>query len=175
MFTTTFSGSSRRPRQVNLSGQNTNPFARAGTPGGTGPASGTQQAIAAAQRERQLRQQERERNNAIRTIQRVWRGHQVRLGLASSRRDVWDRETGVPLSEQLTKLLSFFSSQRKDDGRRLEKVAVQINHDTSFLSGGDVQFQLPRLANIALQTLQGTPQIERTTPAGLNTMRTLLG
>ena len=82
----TFSGNSRRPRQVNLSGQNTKPFAAGWNPS----ASGTQTTVAHAQQERQFRQQERERFNASKRIQRTWRGHKTRRELADLRRKVWD-------------------------------------------------------------------------------------
>jgi len=173
MFTT-FSGSSRRPRQVNLSGQNTNPFAaRAGTPG---TASGTQQAIAAAQHERQLRQQERDRASAARRIQRVWRGHKVRLELAESRRKQWDiGNTSVPLPQRLALLLAFFSPGRKDDRDRLESVASQINKELAVLSRNDVQLQLPRLTKATLQALTCIPLADRATDKSLASMQTLLG
>jgi hypothetical protein len=82
-----FSGSSRRPRQVNLSGQDLNPFAASSW---APTASGTQKTLAAAQQERQQRQLERERQSATRRIQRIWRGHKARRDLADLRRAIWD-------------------------------------------------------------------------------------
>src|ERR1700680_4464473 len=83
----TFSGRSRRPRQVNLSGQNLNPFAASSW---SPSASGTQKTVANAQQEREQRRQERERLNASKRIQRTWRGHRSRRQLADSRRALWD-------------------------------------------------------------------------------------
>src|SRR6266852_5903960 len=119
----TFSGSSRRPRQVNLSGQNLNPFAASSW---TPAASGTQKTVANAQQERQQRQQEREKLNATKRIQKTWRGHKVRRELADSLRDAWDKaeaersgsDSGTALAEQLRLLVAFFSARRNDDLQR---------------------------------------------------------
>jgi len=88
-----FTGSSRRPRQVNLSGRATNPFAAfpGGSPSRTAPhASNPESAVANAQRERALRQQERNRQAASRTVQRVWRGHRSRTATYKSWKSEWD-------------------------------------------------------------------------------------
>ncbi|RAK81077.1 uncharacterized protein BO72DRAFT_444628 [Aspergillus fijiensis CBS 313.89] len=85
-----FTGNSRRPRQVNLGGRNTNPFAAYPSgrqnPHGAGP----QNTLAIAQQERALRQQERERLGASRTIQRTWRGYRSRKITRSAWRTEWD-------------------------------------------------------------------------------------
>ena len=157
----TFSGSSRRPRQVNLSGQNPNPFAASSW---TPAASGTQKTVANAQQERLHRQQEREKLNAAKRIQRTWRGHKVRRDLANSRRNAWDQtEAGAggsarpeALAEQLRSLVAFFSPRRHDDLIRLENISQKIasvGHG-SFLSRQDIQPQIARLANISLEALQ---------------------
>lgn len=158
----TFSGNSRRPRQVNLSGQNTNPFA----PSSFSPAaSGTQKTVAAAQQERQLRQQERERLNASKRIQRTWRGHKVRRDLADSRRKVWDNtEIGregsseyiTKLAEQLQLLLAFFSSKSQDDIERLVRLSERIYavDFESFLARDGVRSQVSRLAKVILSALE---------------------
>jgi len=80
----TFTGSSRRPRQVNLSGRTSNPFAKTGT------ATGSQAALANAQQERAQRQRERERLNAARSIQRTWRGYWCRKKIRDEARQRWD-------------------------------------------------------------------------------------
>jgi ubiquitin-protein ligase E3 C len=155
----TFSGTSRRPRQVNLSGQNTNPF-------------GTQHAVAAAQHERQIRQQERDRLAASKKIQRIWRGHKVREVLAESRRSQWDNSQ-ADLPKQLMLLMTFFSPRREDDIKRLEHVASQICHEDSFLSRSDLQVWLPRLATITLQALESTALSYQNT--SITSAHTLLG
>lgn len=158
----TFSGSSRRPRQVNLSGQNTNPFAASSF---SPSALGIQKTVANAQQERQLRQQERERLNASKRIQRTWRGHRVRRELANSRRKIWDDiETSArsssgddtALLEQLRLLIYFFSSRRKDDIERLEVLSQRIYTVGygGFLQNQDVQLLITRLAAVTLEALE---------------------
>ncbi|EPS27915.1 hypothetical protein PDE_02859 [Penicillium oxalicum 114-2] len=88
-----FTGSSRRPRQVNLSGRTNNPFAAfpGGSPGRNTPhASNPQSAVAIAQQERIQRQREREKQNAVRTIQRRWRGYRCRKATHNIWRMEWD-------------------------------------------------------------------------------------
>ncbi|CAL3966422.1 hypothetical protein PZA11_003082 [Diplocarpon coronariae] len=156
----TFSGTSRRPRQVNLSGQNTNPFApssRAST------APGTQKTVAQAQQERLQRQQERDRLNASKRIQRIWRGHRARELLADSRRKTWDElatKGGLAaqsrLIQQLQLMVVFFSPLRRDDLDRLSALSLGIStfgYD-AMLSCSEIQPQLVRLANAALEGLQ---------------------
>lgn len=155
----TFSGSSRRPRQVNLSGQNVNPFA-------TNPfapsASGTQKTVAHAQQERQQRQRERERLNACKRIQRVWRGHNTRKELAESRRSLWDgvqaegsAEVSVSV-EQVRLLVAFFNSRRRDDLERLMSMSLRVSSlgYEAFLARKDVQPLLAQLALITVEALQ---------------------
>lgn len=85
----TFSGSSRRPRNVNMSGQkNLNPFAATSwTPTSSSSASKT---VADAQAERNRRQHEREKLKAAQSIQKTWRGHATRQGLKVQRRGALD-------------------------------------------------------------------------------------
>lgn len=88
-----FTGNSRRPRQVNLSGRATNPFAAfpGGSPSRLSPhAANPESAVANAQRERALRQDERNRQTASRKVQRVWRGHQSRTRTHKSWKLEWD-------------------------------------------------------------------------------------
>ena len=155
----TFSGTSRRPRQVNLSGQNANPFAAGSW---TPAASGTRQTVANAQQERLYRQQEREKLNATKRIQRTWRGHKVRRDLADARRKAWDRPEATKsgseaaLAEQLRLLLAFFSARRHEDLRRLEDLSRKIAPMgyEPFMSREDIQPRIPRLAKITLEALQ---------------------
>ncbi|KAJ9272435.1 hypothetical protein DTO212C5_1620 [Paecilomyces variotii] len=85
-----FTGSSRRPRQVNLGSRNANPFA--GFPSGRGAphGGGTQNTLAIAQQERILRQQERQRLSACLRIQRTWRGYRSRKITRNIWRSEWD-------------------------------------------------------------------------------------
>jgi len=159
----TFSGNSRRPRQVNLSGQNTNPFAASSWTPSAG--SGAQKTVAAAQQERQVRQLERDRLSGAKRIQRTWRGHRVRRELGESRRRTWDEiEAGggnragleSTLADQLRLLVTFFNAKRSDDIERLATLssrAFQVGYQ-SFLCHKDIQPYLRKLANITLRALE---------------------
>jgi ubiquitin-protein ligase E3 C len=152
----TFSGSSRRPRQVNLSGQNANPFAASSW---SPSASGTQKAVAHAQQEREQRQRERERLNASKRIQRVWRGHRTRRELAEERRQIYDQGysegDGVELVQRIQLLLTFCNVRRTEDIARLTALSreIQTQNSTSFLNREDIQPTLYRLATITLNAL----------------------
>lgn len=157
---------------MNLSGSGSNPFAKPGTPA----ASGTANSVALAQQERLRRQQERDKLNAARRIQRVWRGHKARTGLAESRRHDWDRDSLLlaPIREcasadamqweldsfdslvkQVRILLAFFSSRRPDDLKRIELLSKQISGaGESFVAHHVPQPRLSRLAEITLEALQ---------------------
>lgn len=156
-----FTGHSRRPRQVNLSGQNNDPFAAtAWTP----TASGTQKTVAAAQQERLQRQQERERLNAAKTLQRTWRGHKTRKELADGWREAWDNlESSIVqassspaiLPEELTLLLAFFSPRKQTDIQRLAVFGNRVSQQVglAYFSRNDVQPSLLRLTKISLDAL----------------------
>lgn len=110
-----FTGSSRRPRQVNLSGRTANPFAAVGGP---------QTAVQNAQQDRQQRQKQREELEAARTVQRVWRGHRARRTSRASWRQQWDAveaNTFDPV-RRLNMLLLFFSPANPDDVARLARL-----------------------------------------------------
>lgn len=86
-----FTGSSRRPRQVNLSGRSTNnPFAASKAGRHAPHGYGLQNTLAIAQQERIARQQERIRTGAARTLQRTWRGYQSRKRTHALWRAEWD-------------------------------------------------------------------------------------
>src|SRR6186713_3297297 len=89
----TFTGSSRRPRQVNLSGRNNNPFAAVQQ---TSAARGSlPTAVVNAQQERKARQYERERLQAAKVLQKSWRGHRCRKGLREEARRQWDEQEQI--------------------------------------------------------------------------------
>ena len=89
-----FTGSARPKRQVNLSGRNNNPFAT--LPGSRISSSShtSQNALAQAQQERILRQQERERPPAATRIQKIWRGHREREQAKVIWRQEWEFREG---------------------------------------------------------------------------------
>ena len=128
----TFSGSSRRPRQVNLSGKNINPLVSSGI------AKGQPAALATAQRERTQRQRERERQNAAKSIQRSWRGHNARKTLRDELRKEWDSHENISLA---------------DDTRLKDS---KIN---GYESESEMHMQIQRL--LQFSTLQNTGDIQR--------------
>jgi ubiquitin-protein ligase E3 C len=129
-----FTGNSRKPRQVNLSGRrNTNPFAAAS-------AGGAQSVVATAKEERIRRQREKETLEATKLLQRCWRGHRSREESYRSWRHEWDTveerssrsvnplapytSEGEALS-QLQLLLRFVKSQKAEDIDRLRRYLVR--------------------------------------------------
>ncbi|EOO03745.1 putative iq and hect domain protein [Phaeoacremonium minimum UCRPA7] len=160
----TFSGSSRRPRNVNLSGQkNTNPFAATSwTPSASSNASKT--VIADAQAERRKRELERERLKAAQNIQRTWRGHQTRQSLKDSRRAAFDQlyqdgSTQDRFQRSLQALplaLAIFDPSRPDDCRRFGAFAEDlVQTDFQLLQPGQLDdAQLRRLGNQLVVALQ---------------------
>ncbi|KAI1434259.1 hypothetical protein GGR50DRAFT_663708 [Xylaria sp. CBS 124048] len=125
----TFSGSSRRPRNIDLSGQrNTNPWANsAWTP------SGPSRTVAQAQAERERRHREREELAATKRLQRVWRGYIGRQQLRDLRRQEYDDLCDFEVStfdvdrqcewvqEALLLLLAFFEPTEPADHKRLDQ------------------------------------------------------
>ncbi|KAM3448278.1 hypothetical protein MY3296_007961 [Beauveria thailandica] len=128
MFST-FTGNSKRPRNVNLSGAAGNPFAN--TSWSPSNASNTTKTISDAQTEREKRQAERQRLKAASRIQRTWRGHKARSRLADRRRAAFDALYAVPapagnterLHRSFSILLSFCRPTRFDDLQRLLQYA----------------------------------------------------
>ncbi|KAG5992819.1 hypothetical protein E4U54_003543 [Claviceps lovelessii] len=122
MFST-FTGNSKRPRNINLSGQAGNPFAN--TSWSPAVASNTTKTVTDAQAEREKRHLERQRLKAAGRIQRTWRGHLTRRTLADSRRAAFDNlyrshsivAERLPLAFNL--LLLFFSRRTPDDLHRV--------------------------------------------------------
>ncbi|KFY43796.1 hypothetical protein V495_03750 [Pseudogymnoascus sp. VKM F-4514 (FW-929)] len=162
-----FSGSSRRTRQVNLSGQDINPFeASSWAP----TASGTQKTVAAAQHERHLRQLERERLVASKNIQRTWRGHRVRKDVANSRREAWDtldsqhahsEDLADPvLMEEINLLLAFFNYKNPEDISRLARLCQSLLQRNRAGEAFDANIgrRLPFLVVALLDALSLQPQ-----------------
>ncbi len=96
-----FTGSTRPRRQVNLSGRNNNPFAT--LPGSSASASPSpqagQNALAQAQQERIVRQQERERPPAATRIQKTWRGYRDRKEAQKKWRKEWDQKEAWDMTQ----------------------------------------------------------------------------
>ena len=85
-----FTGSTRPKRQVNLSGRNNNPFSALPGSRTSSTPQASQNALAQAQHERLLRQQERERPPAATKIQKTWRGHKERKQAKIIWRQEWE-------------------------------------------------------------------------------------
>ncbi|RKF72857.1 putative E3 ubiquitin protein ligase [Golovinomyces cichoracearum] len=150
-----FTGSSRRPRQVNLSGQNINPFAAA---------TSTQRTVAHAHHERLQRQHERIRINAAKKIQKTWRGHKTRQMLSDARRKQWDQlevygnngNSDISILAQLRLLLSFCNSRRKDDVERIVRMSCKVVESGSevVITFDGSRSLLLRIAAILLKALE---------------------
>ncbi|KLU88337.1 hypothetical protein MAPG_07324 [Magnaporthiopsis poae ATCC 64411] len=133
----TFSGTSRRPRNVNLSGQRSDPFA--GTSWGAGPSTGTTKSVAEAQADRQRRQQERDRLRAAQNIQRTWRGHRQRQTVQAERRglfaDLYHRQPPLSPDERVSRafplLPSLVSADREEDYETLTMFIEDLAQDES--------------------------------------------
>ncbi|KAI9863976.1 MAG: hypothetical protein M1824_006014 [Vezdaea acicularis] len=190
-----FTGTSRRPRQVNLSGRPANPFASLNsTPGSTIKSPGPLSTVASAQQERQRRKQERDSLNAAKLIQRTWRGHRVRQEEKAAWRRAWDGREGILYEdgiggylgratryhstgeclEQVMLLLRFFSLGEPSDVTRLERLCLRLLADTSVWSQLEVSTQEPRplrkLEVVVLETL-GSETVLKT---WVDTARTLI-
>ncbi|KAE9964091.1 hypothetical protein EG328_010793 [Venturia inaequalis] len=112
-----FTGSSRRPRQVNLGGSRNSPFG----------------AVQSAQQERERRQREREKLLATKTLQRRWRGYSSRKAVREQRRNEWDAEEqkdgeGGPYQSeeqawrQLQRLSYFLRLENDTDGKDINRL-----------------------------------------------------
>jgi len=159
----TFSGSSRRPRNVNLSGQkNTNPFAA--STWGAGSAAGASKTVADAAAERRQRQLERDRRQAIYNIQRVWRGHRVRRSLRTAYRaefdDIYSPDSMLDAEDRIQQafplLLSVFDASQPEDLSRLSQLGQDLLQTSlqSFDAGKIHPTRLNKLSRAVIRALQ---------------------
>jgi ubiquitin-protein ligase E3 C len=175
MFTS-FTGSTRKARQVNLSGKKANPF------GAPGAGAGSQAALDRAQQERAQRQRERDTLNAARRIQRVWRGHSARRRVADRVRQEWDAEEGASgsLQEQaaydsveaslvqLQRLLRFTSTRSEEDMRRIQHYGsrqLETVRQLGITSSGpwpSAYLRLQRILLVAIQRQTKAPAVDWT-------------
>ncbi|CAI6317114.1 unnamed protein product [Periconia digitata] len=160
MFTS-FSGNTRRPRQVNLGGRKTHAF------GSAGPGAGSQAALDRAQQDRAQRQRERESLKAAKTIQRVWRGHRSRKELADKLRSDWDKLEGTqnqtPFASeeeaygQLLRLVQFASTHNHEDADRIWKFTsrqMQTIRKSGPLVGGAWPSAYLKLEGVVLAIIE---------------------
>jgi ubiquitin-protein ligase E3 C len=160
MFTT-FTGSSRRPRNVNLSGQAGNPFAN--TSWSPAVVSSTTKTVSDAPAEREKRHLDRQRLKAAGKIQRTWRGHRTRRTLADGRRAAFDTmyrsSSSTAVAERLpvafNLLLSFFSPRCIDDVQRTYSFArdCESSHIEHIAPRGVHPSRLGRLTKILVTAL----------------------
>lgn len=159
----TFTGSSRKTRNVNLSGQKAiNPFTS--TSWSPSSAAGASKTVAHAQAERQQRQQERERLRAARHIQKVWRGHRARRTLRAERRRVIDQlyegHGAVDIAQRTVQaiplILSVYQPSNLDDNRRLSLLAQDLlqTRFAAFSSGAVALPRMGKLAAIVISALE---------------------
>jgi ubiquitin-protein ligase E3 C len=167
MFTS-FSGSSRPKRTVNLGGRKTNPFGNTGT--GTGTPAGSQAALEKAQQDRAQRQRERDTLKAAERIQRVWRGHTSRIQVADDLRRSWDAQEDSAVGAvasgyasqgealaQLQRLLRFASSRNEGDIRRIQHYGsrrMQMPEESHAASKGPWPSAYFKLEHLLLAILQ---------------------
>ncbi|KAK3402194.1 hypothetical protein B0T20DRAFT_403743 [Sordaria brevicollis] len=128
----TFTGNSRKGRNVNLSGQRTNnPFTS--TSWGASSTLGASKTVAQAQAERQQRQQERDRLKAAQRIQRTWRAHRVRRNLRNEWRQTIDHfyeaqseDASQRSTEALRLVFATFQASNVQDRHRLALVTQDL-------------------------------------------------
>ncbi|KAL9057926.1 MAG: hypothetical protein Q9162_002053 [Coniocarpon cinnabarinum] len=167
----TFTGNSRRPRQVNLSGRTANPLAKYGA-----APSATSDTVANAHQSRLERQQERARNQAATKIQKSWRGYKVRDQLKQEQRRQWEATEGPwtwideltdddfqPYSSateaylQLSRVLRFFDWSDGKDHQILVRSSLRIqkgiDQDRSSYVDGPWPAAYLRLQNTTLDGL----------------------
>lgn len=158
----TFTGTSRRPRNVNLSGQrNTNPWA---APSWSPSGSGASKTVAQAQVERERRQRDRDELNAAKRLQRVWRGYKDRQSFKQTCREEFDALYNQPLNHDIpTRVISalplihiLFDPVRADDQKRLDLLVQDL---TSLNSASNLDLFSPnswdRLAVLIVRALEG--------------------
>lgn len=142
-----------------MSGQTQNPFASAWQP------TGTSQTVSHAQAERQKRQEERDRLNASRRIQKTWRSYRVRENIRESRRrafdDVFEDSIGSQrdrVDTALPLLLASFQSTNARDRQRLDRLANDIypQEVERLVTSADQRtpYRLNRLATILVAALE---------------------
>ncbi|KAH7020935.1 uncharacterized protein B0I36DRAFT_367409 [Microdochium trichocladiopsis] len=163
----TFTGNSRRPRNVNLSGQRpSSPWGSSGWSANPGASSGASKTVAHAQAEREKRQKDREELVATKRLQRIWRGHSARQKIRESHRRAFDSEmqraggTGLGhITKTLPLLLALFDPKRDDDQNRLDSFVHDLtahrarDHQLGSLN----QHSLDRLVALIVAALEKRP------------------
>lgn len=157
----TFSGSSRKPRNVNLSGQSTNPWA---TSSWSPSNAGTSKSVAQAQAEREKRHRDRQELNAASRLQRLWRGHRDRQLVKQRRREDYDTlysqlAPHSPLNRihlAFPLMLALFDPSRQDDHRRLDLFVQDLvsSDSATSLSQQTTSTSWDRLAQLLVRAME---------------------
>ncbi|KAK3332145.1 hypothetical protein B0T19DRAFT_96051 [Cercophora scortea] len=160
----TFTGSSRRSRNVNLSGQKTtNPFTS--TSWAPNAAIGASKTVAHAQVERQQRQQERDRLRAALCIQKTWRGSRARRNFRTACRQALDQMYGNPdpainteqrSARAVPLVLAACQPSQLEDHDRLGRVAQDLlqTNFSAFSSGAVDATRLDKLSRLFITALE---------------------
>ena len=156
-----FTGQSRKPRNINLSGRLSNPFANPSS-----PTQGPNSAVVSAQQDRINRQNQRERLQACSRIQRTWRGHSARRRTFALWRQLWDEvedeesarhgpyRTEDESLRQLLRLLLFHSPH--EDAKRLTWYGMRqmTTNDSIRCEGGPWPMAYLKLSRACVATLR---------------------
>ncbi|KAF8543143.1 hypothetical protein BDD12DRAFT_273336 [Trichophaea hybrida] len=126
-----FTGSARRPRQVNLSGRKSAPTSSS-LRNKPAPSSSLQ----TAREERAAREAERKKLKAAETIQRIWRGRKVAEEVRNRWRSEWDQLSSTctendAITAQMSLFLGFMDTRRKKGQRKwsnddLKRLGVMV-------------------------------------------------
>ena len=193
-----FTGSTRPKRQVNLSGRNNNPFAAVSGSRTSSSPQISQNALAQAQHERVLRQQERERSPAATKIQKTWKGYRDRKQANFIWRQEWECKEGwqpkapsespEPLSQlaapayasedeclgSLRLLVQFASPKNELDVQCLDRFVTRylqfIQTQPSRCPADVWTYPLLHIAKLSLATLSA----KRTSPLSISTVDNLV-
>ncbi|RYP76986.1 hypothetical protein DL769_003521 [Monosporascus sp. CRB-8-3] len=160
----TFSGSSKKPRNVNLSGQRTNPWAATSW---SPSSSGASKSVAQAQAEREKRHRERQELNAATRLQRLWRGHRDRQLVKQRCREDFDALFNQPVPHSPSSrvdlafplLLALFDPSRHDDQHRLDLLVQDLagTGSVSTASKQTASTAWDRLAQLLVRALEKRP------------------
>ncbi len=151
----TFTGNSRKARNVNLSGQRTtNPFTS--TSWSPGSSLGASKTVEQAKAERQQRQLERARQAAVSRIQRIWLGYRLRKSLRSSRLQILEslysdstkHDAEQRSIQAFPLLMSLYSAARPEDSKWL-LIVVDDLVKTDFAAFTSGAIEAPRMGHLA--------------------------
>ncbi|KAI1329487.1 hypothetical protein F5Y16DRAFT_366136 [Xylariaceae sp. FL0255] len=129
-----FTGSSRRLRKIDLSGQrNANPWAASSS---TSDQLGPNKTVVQAQAERERRHREREELAAAKRLQRLWRGHRDRQKVKNHRRAQYDQLYQQPnysvenarqrITHAFLLFLAFYTLTNPADQPRLDLIVTDV-------------------------------------------------